>query len=236
MTAPDSGHPTERHAQTPAGRPSVTDAVFRTLYRRILSLDLPPGTRMSETELAAMMDVSRQPVRDAFYRLSKLGLLTIRPQRPTVVSAISERAVRQARFIRAAIETETVRKACQHCGAGDALALEAILDLQDAAAGLGDSMTFHLLDDQFHHEICARGGVGFAWEIICDIKGNMDRVRFLTLPFAVPETQGDHRAILAAIRARDPDGAAAAMQRHLGRIEQQIGRVRAEHGAYFTDD
>lgn len=75
----------------PAARPSVTDQVFDPLHDRIIELDLPPGTRLSEIEVAKQFGVSRQPVRDAFHRLSKLGFLSIRPQRATSVSQISGR-------------------------------------------------------------------------------------------------------------------------------------------------
>jgi DNA-binding GntR family transcriptional regulator len=83
------------------------------LHSQILLLELPPGTKMSEVEVAKALGVSRQPVRDAFYRLSKLGFLSIRPQRATLVSQISSTAVLQARFVRNALEAETVRTACQ---------------------------------------------------------------------------------------------------------------------------
>ena len=106
---PDSLH---LQALEPVGRPLVADAVFEQLHRQILSLELPPGAKISEIDVARAMGVSRQPVRDAFYRLSKLGFLHIRPQRATSVSVISERAVFQAQFIRTAIEAETVRVAC----------------------------------------------------------------------------------------------------------------------------
>ena len=59
-----------------APRPTATDLIFDSLYDRILTLDLPPGARMSEAEVARALGVSRQPVRDAFWRLSKLGFLT----------------------------------------------------------------------------------------------------------------------------------------------------------------
>ena len=72
-----------------APRPSVTDQVFDELQRQVMTLELAPGTRISEVEVAKTLDVSRQPVRDAFYRLSKLGFLVIRPQRATTVSLIS---------------------------------------------------------------------------------------------------------------------------------------------------
>ncbi|MDR7125473.1 GntR family transcriptional regulator [Pseudotabrizicola sp. 4114] len=220
----------------PISRPSVTDAVFEELHRQILALDLPPGTRMSEVDVAKIMGVSRQPVRDAFYRLSTLGFLTIRPQRATVVSAISEAAVMQARFIRSAIEAETVRMACVRLGEGDFAALDRVLDQQRAAVEARDTVAFHALDDQFHREICERSGHGFAWDIIRENKAHMDRVRFLSLSFASHDAFDDHLKVMAALRTRDPARAIEAMHAHLSRIKVQIRRIRAEHEAFFDGD
>jgi DNA-binding GntR family transcriptional regulator len=220
-------------ALEPIARPSVTDAVFEELYRQILSLELPPGTRMSETDVAQIMGVSRQPVRDAFYRLSVLGFLTIRPQRATVVSAIQESAVMQARFIRSAIEAETVRVACAVLTDADLLALDHLLEDQHAAVESRDAARFHALDDQFHREICERSGHGYAWEIIRENKAHMDRVRFLSLSFASPDAYGDHLRVMAALRARDASAAMHEMRTHLGRIRTQIRRIRAENESCF---
>ena len=225
----------------PISRPSVTDAVFEELHRQILALDLPPGTKMSEVDVARIMGVSRQPVRDAFYRLSTLGFLTIRPQRATVVSAISEAAVMQARFIRSAIEAETVRMACQRLQDDDFAALDRVLDQQRDAVEARDAAAFHALDDLFHREICERSGHGFAWDIIRENKAHMDRVRFLSLSFASQDAFGDHLKVMAALRARDATAAMDAMRAHLARIKVQIRRIRAEHEAFFegepmTDD
>lgn len=217
----------------PIARPSVADTVFDELHRQILNLDLPPGAKLSEVDVARALGVSRQPVRDAFYRLSKLGFLSIRPQRATTVSQISDDAVMQARFIRSAIEAETVRVACDVLTPADMDALERILDEQRQAVAAREPLVFHKLDDQFHREICARAGNAFAWEIIRENKAHMDRVRFLSLAFASQEAFDDHLRIMAAIRARDGDSAVDAMRRHLSRIKDQIGRIRAEHAAYF---
>lgn len=214
-------------------RPSVADAVFAELHRRILSLDLAPGARLSEVDVARAMGVSRQPVRDAFWRLSKLGFLTIRPQRATVVSAISEEAVMQARFIRSAIEAETVRIFTTAATEADLLALDAILAAQRTAAEAGDRPRFHELDDLFHREICARAGNGFAWDVILENKAHMDRVRMLSLAFGSFDAFEDHQSIMAAIRARDPDRAMQEMRRHLSRIQTQIRRIRAENPECF---
>jgi DNA-binding GntR family transcriptional regulator len=214
-------------------RPSVADAIFAELHRRILALDLAPGARLSEVDVARAMGVSRQPVRDAFWRLSKLGFLTIRPQRATVVSAISEEAVMQARFIRSAIEAETVRIFTTTATEADLLVLDDILAAQRAAAEAGDRPRFHELDDLFHREICARAGNGFAWDVILENKAHMDRVRMLSLAFGSFDALKDHQRIMAAIRARDPDRAMDEMRGHLSRIQTQIRRIRAENPACF---
>lgn len=215
--------------------PSVADQVFEGLYDRIVSLALPPGTRLSETEVAKAFDVSRQPVRDAFWRLSKLGFLTIRPQRATTVAGISEAAVLQARFIRAAIEVETVRVAAGCLGAEDLAALAALIEAQEGAVAAADKPRFHALDDAFHREICARSGLGFAWGIVRENKAHMDRVRFLSLAFGVDIALAEHQAIFAALARKDADGAAAAMRVHLERITIDLPRLRASHAGYFDD-
>jgi DNA-binding GntR family transcriptional regulator len=220
----------------PIQRPSVADSVFDELHRQILTLDLPPGTRMSEIEVARALGVSRQPVRDAFYRLSKLGFLTIRPQRATTVSPISERAVMHARFIRTALEVETARIACLRLSDGDLDALQAVLDDQRESVAARDAVRFHSLDDRFHREICQRAGVGFAWDLIRENKAHMDRVRFLSLSFASEFAYRDHVEILAALRTRDPALASDRMRAHQTRIMEQIVRIRAENAAHFADE
>lgn len=220
----------------PIQRPSVADAVFDEMHRQILRLELPPGTRLSEVDVAQALGVSRQPVRDAFYRLSKLGFLTIRPQRATTVSAISERAVKEARFIRMAIEAETMRVACTTLTEDDLSAIEGILSQQAHAVATADPVAFHDLDDQFHREISTRAGTGFAWEKAREMKAHMDRVRFLSLSFALEAAFQEHCDILAAIRSRDEERAAETMRVHLSRILTQIVRIRSENAAFFADE
>lgn len=223
-------------ALEPLVRPSVADTVFEELHNQILLLELPPGTKMSEAEVAKALGVSRQPVRDAFYRLSKLGFLSIRPQRSTMVSQISSIGVLQARFVRNAIEAETVRTACRVLTEADHAALDLILEQQRQAVEAKDPVSFHGFDDQFHKEICERAGLGFAWDIIRENKAHMDRVRFLSLSFASQDAFNDHLEVMEAIRARDEDNAMHHMRIHLSRIKEQIVRIRADHLRYFADE
>lgn len=212
---------------------SMADQVYDLLYERIINLTLPPGTKLSEAEVAAQLGVSRQPVRDAFYRLSQLGLIHIRPQRATTVAPISKEAILQAYFIRSALEEATMRVAADKLEAVHFTALQDILNRQEDALRAQDKTGFHILDDQFHHDICSFSGLGFGWTLIKDHKGHMDRARYLSLSFEAPRAHAEHHDILAALRARDGDGAAAAVRTHLGHIGQIIDWIQAHQPEVF---
>ena len=214
---------------------SVTDLVFDELYSRVISLDLPPGARLSEADVARQMGVSRQPVRDAFYRLSQLGFMLIRPQRATKVMQISEEAVHQARFIRTALEVETTRGAAQRMTPEILAQLVDMIGQQRAAMQADEKLRFHALDDEFHRAICRFSGHEYAWALIRDNKAHMDRVRYLSLSFGAESALQDHEVLLEAFRSGDAEGAVERMRLHLNRIEGIIGHIRAGNEEYFAD-
>lgn len=214
--------------------PSTTDLVYETLYRRIVELALPPGARISEQEVAKQVGSSRQPVRDAFFRLSRLGLVQVQPQKATVVTLISDEAVLRARFVRTALETETVRAATPLDDASRR-GLERLLEEQEAALAAHDRIRFHQLDDAFHEAICAASGHGFTWAMIREIKAHMDRVRWLSLAFGARAAFDDHVSIFEGMLAGDAGRAAGAMRIHLGRIEDILAQVRRDHPSMFAD-
>ena len=216
--------------------PSVADLVFEELYQRVITLELLPGAKLSEVDVARRLGVSRQPVRDAFYRLSRLGFLTIWPQRATMVAPISERAVLQARFIRTAIEVETVRAAARALNAEQLERLQALIRRQQAAMEAGERILFHALDDEFHRLICEFADLAFAWSVIKENKAHMDRVRYLSLFFGARSAFEDHLEILAALQAHDPVKAADAMRVHLSRIVQIIATIRKDRNQYFAEE
>ncbi|MET3599622.1 GntR family transcriptional regulator [Martelella mangrovi] len=216
-----------------ARQPTVTDLVYDHLYRQVIENELPPGSKLSEVEVARILGVSRQPVRDAFYRLSQQGFLLVRPQRATLVTHISKRAVMQAHFIRSALELATVRAAAAGCSKDDAAALRASLAKQEAAISDGDKTGFHVLDDAFHKQICELSGHGDAWSLIRDHKAHMDRVRYLSLSFGAESALNEHTVILDAIEAHDEDAAVEAMRSHLAQIAKIVERINVSHPAFF---
>lgn len=213
--------------------PTITDQVFDVLYQRVVNLSLPPGARLSEAEVAAQMGVSRQPVRDAFYRLSQLGFIQIRPQRATTVTVISEEAVTRAYFIRAALEEAVMRDAAALLGPADHDALDEMIAEQRQTLVDGTNEAFHALDDRFHKTICEAAGLDFVWTLVKENKGHMDRARFLSLSFGAPRVVDEHTEILDALRARDAERAAAAVRVHLSQIRAIIGRLKQDRPEMF---
>src|SRR5690606_6690219 len=88
---------------------STAQQVYNWLHGLILRGVLEPGARLSETEIAQQAGVSRQPVREAFIRLTATGLAEVRPQRGTFIGRISVKAVLSARLIREAVESDLIR-------------------------------------------------------------------------------------------------------------------------------
>lgn len=220
----------------PTQRQSISDVVFDTLHKQIILLEMPPGMKLSETTVASALGTSRQPVRDAFYRLSQLGFIQIRPQRATIISPISISAVMQARYIRMAIEIENIRHACQRINDNNLNELETLIEDQRQAIEENDLVHFHQLDEIFHQKICEYSGASFSWNIIRIHKAHMDRVRLLSLVFATSYALADHGDILSALRARDQHLAENAMRRHLSRIDEQIERIQEDNPSYFSEE
>src|SRR6476469_1375020 len=90
---------------------SIADQVFHTLRGAIVTLRLTPAAALSEQDIADRLKVSRQPVREAFIKLSEIGLVRVLPQRGTFVTKISEKEVLDARFVREAVECAIARRA-----------------------------------------------------------------------------------------------------------------------------
>ncbi|MDB2406985.1 GntR family transcriptional regulator [Jannaschia sp.] len=221
----------------PDRRTSV-DEVFDDLYARIVSLRLRPGDKISEAEVAARFGVSRQPVRDAFSRLANLDLLLIRPQRATIVRRFSLREVKKARFVRAAIEAEVLRRAAAAPSADASARLDACLDRQRASIMAGDYNAFGLLDYEFHETICDIAGVIFAFEAMAVEKAKVDRLCLLSLAKEdrMPQLLEDHIGIAEAIKRGDVAGVVEIGMLHLSRLDETIEAIVASNGDYFEPD
>ncbi|ADZ70916.1 GntR family transcriptional regulator [Polymorphum gilvum] len=229
----------ETLTEDPASRrqASFGNRVYRTLKQAIVQLQLRPGNSLSEADVARKLGVSRQPVREAFIKLADVGLVQVRPQRGTFVELISRKEVENARFIREAIEVALVRKAALEASPASIDAFKGLLRRQEAAAAAGQHSEFLQLDERFHEAIADSVDCRRAWLVVEDLKVQMDRVRFLSLPAATPMATlvAQHADIVAAIEAHDPDAAAAAMSGHLREILTSLPRIAEDFSDLFDD-
>lgn len=202
------------------GPEPVARRVFRELRAAIVEMTFSPGQALSEKEIADRFGVSRQPVREAFIKLSEAGLLSIRPQRGSYVVKISARQVYDVRFVREAVEVAVVRKAALELPGNAIRALRDIVNEQRKVAADERPDRFFPLDEALHRSLALGVGCDYAWRVVEDMKVQMDRVRYLSLPEATPLSRliDQHEAIVDAIAAHDPGQAEAAMRTHLSEI------------------
>lgn len=215
----------------------IAPQLVTALRQAIAELRLRPGEALSEKEIAARFGVSRQPVREAFIKLSEAGLVEIRPSRGTYVTRISVREVVDARFVREAIECDMARSASRLATGADMARLRGILAEQEAAAAAGDRWRFNDRDEAFHRGIADIVGCDYARRIVEAARIQTDRVRHLSLPNAspMPLLIRQHMAILERLEAGDADGAEAAMRRHLREVLLALPRIAAAHPDLFAD-
>ena len=223
----------------PAGdRRTSVDDIFNAIQDDILTLRLRPGDKISEAEVAARFNVSRQPVRDAFSRLANLDLLLIRPQRATEVRRFSMREIVKSRFVRAAVEKEVLRLAARNCDPIGAAQLEVALAAQDKALRENDVETFGKLDYAFHGTLCDIARADFAFDVILAEKSKLDRLCLLSLSQKnrMPQLAADHRAIAEAVQHNDEARAVAAGVLHLSRLDETIEQICVSNANYFEPD
>lgn len=213
---------------------TTAQQVHDWLYRCVLRGDLLPGTRLSETEIAAQVNLSRQPVREAFIRLAADGLAEVLPQRGTYIGRISMRAVLSARFIREAVESDLAR----HVAATrpDLTAMAAELTVQERCDVEGDVPGFIESDDRFHRAMALAADQGAVWQDLERLKAQMNRLRHLSMRvFDRSQTIAQHRAVLTALQAGDAEGAEDAIRTHLRQMLTELPQMAAAHPDYFTD-
>lgn len=215
----------------------IARQVTRALRHAIVTMRIKPGEMLSEQEIATRLGVSRQPVREAFIKLGEAGLVRILPQRGTLVVKISPAAVEDARFIREAVECAVAREAARRASASTSARLSDSLARQRRAARGKDAEAFFALDEEFHRLLAEGAGRPSAWRIVEDVKPQMDRVRFLSMPDATPMKVliEQHMAIAEAVREGDPDAAEEAMRAHLNEILHSLPRLSEQHSGLFED-
>ncbi|MCR5724966.1 MAG: GntR family transcriptional regulator [Treponema sp.] len=217
---------------------SVQSAVYNALRNNIMSLKLKPGTVMSTQEMAIKLEVSRTPVREAFIRLQRDGLVNIYPQKETIVSRIDYSKVEQERFVRESLECANLDIFIDSSSRKDFVNLELNLEQQRATISSGNYNTLIQLDNAFHAYMFKATGQHLSWNVIEGNSNHYARIRLMTVwnKDIMQEIILQHQKILSAIEERNAEYAKIYMKAHVHRLENLLQQTVKDFPDYFVPE
>ena len=137
---------------------SQSDIAYRQIKEMIFHLELLPGTRVPELQIAAKLSISRTPIHDALRRLAAEGLVVIGPHRGATVTCFSEAEIREIGAIRMFQDILAAQLAAYYGSASDFARLDSLADACEEAAARGDVYGRIRLDIEFHMAISEISG------------------------------------------------------------------------------
>jgi DNA-binding GntR family transcriptional regulator len=226
----------------------LVDRLAATIQARVLSGEITTGTRLRQESLASEFGVSRTPVREALRQLQANGLVSVEPNRGAVVRGPTVRDIREAYAVRAELEGFAAQLATPRLD-------DAQLDQLREAEQLFRHSVEELIEDRRRRGVERHWSTESDWErannifhrTIQEAAGNQQLLgsiadlhrrfpRHLTWSalsrstHLLEENIEQHRRILAAIEARDPDGAREAMNAHVHAAGEVLARGFERHG------
>lgn len=216
---------------------TLADRVFTRLQDDIVRGEIPPGSKVSETELAARYGVSRGPLREAIRRLESRKLLEREVHVGTRVASLSFNDLIEIYHVREALEGMAARLAAVHMTEQEVAGLAGVLHQHEQQQDIREDIAYFQRegDLDFHYRIIQGSHnatlvqmlIGELYHLV-----RMYRYQFSSVANRPQKALNEHRRIVEAIEARDQEMAELLMRRHISRarenIEQQARRLAAE--------
>jgi DNA-binding GntR family transcriptional regulator len=204
---------------TPTVKRSLADDVVDRLRDAIFHGSFKPGEALREEQLAAMLDVSRGPVREALVQLEREGLVLVRRHRGATVARLSRSDLEDVYTLRLALERLAIQRATRYATDQDFAAMEAVLAAFDVALSRGPSeKEVAELDVRFHDLIYQAAHHQRLYDCWANLKSQI-YIFLLSRNVVDPDfreiTVKSHAALLEAIRTRDEARATTEIEDHL---------------------
>ncbi|MEX0851565.1 MAG: GntR family transcriptional regulator, partial [Gaiellaceae bacterium] len=215
------------HQPEAADARSLADQAYYRIRELIVSLELAPGSLISERELMERLGVGRTPVREALRDLARESLVEVYPRRGMFVSRVDVGDLAGLSEVRAVIESHAARLAAERATKADREAIAELLDELNAVEDEHGERTLIDLDQRIHRHVYRCTHNPFLEATLNEYYVLTLRIWFLALDRVVrlEDAVGEHRELLEAIRDRDPARAEEAMRRHVDGFEQAMRRV-----------
>ena len=198
-------------------QPPAADRVYIHVKEGVLDRRYEGGTLLTEGELAEAVGVSRTPVREALLRLEAEGLIKLYPKKGALVLPVSAQEIADVVETRQLVEEHAIRKAVSASPRLIARLTE-LLERQREQAAAGDLAGAAVTDRCFHAEIVRSGGNEILSRLYDQLRDRQLRMGVAVMhahPDRITKTLAEHREILDALRAGDPEAAVAIVHRHV---------------------
>jgi len=214
--------------------PRSTETVYARLKQQILDNHYAPGAQILESAVAAELNASRTPVREAFVRLQQEGLLEIVPRHGVRISVLSPGDMREIYDVLMSLEPTAVELLAARCpGRAEIAALIDACDAMEAAlAGEVDLAAWAAADEAFHLNLARLCGNRRLAAMIMQVWDQAHRARMYTLKLRPPprKSTAEHRAVVDAILAGDVERARDLYHAHRRRGGSELLDIIQRHG------
>jgi DNA-binding GntR family transcriptional regulator len=200
---------------------------YEHVKKNIMSRIYTPGQKILDSKIAAELNISRTPVRDALRLLEHEGFLVGQAGKGWTVYALSLEDIHEIFDVKVELEGMLVRKAADCSDKKLRAALKKALDGMKAAEKVQDNETWRKNDIELHRIVLAMADNKRAARIINDLNDQWYRVRigFVAMEGRVHRSNIEHTAFVESILAGDGDAAARQMRSHLNNLRQEIVNV-----------
>jgi DNA-binding GntR family transcriptional regulator len=198
---------------------SLHDEVAAQLRDRIFAGELMPGTFLDEARLAEELQISRTPLREALKVLTAEGLVRHEPRRGCFVNEVTEQDLDEIFPVLALLEGRCAREAAVNATDADLQELEVLHDKLNRHAKARRINDYYAANFAIHEAIITLANNRWLALVIGDLRKivKLARLQQLHAPGRLDQSLSEHMAVFAALKARDPEGAEAAMRTHLTR-------------------
>jgi DNA-binding GntR family transcriptional regulator len=216
---------------------SLYQDVADRLRERIFSGEIAPGGFLDEVQIATDMKISRTPLREALKVLTAEGLVRHEPRRGCFVAEVTEQDLDEIFPVIALLEGRCAYEAAGHATDVDLRALEALHERLARHAKARRITDYYEANFAIHEAIITLAGNRWLAQVITDLRKivKLARLQQLHAPGRLDQSLSEHLAVFAALKARDPEGAEAAMRTHLTRQRVALREVARSQRSRLGD-
>ena len=210
---------------------SLHDQVAQQLRDLIFAGQLLPGAFVDETRLCEQLAISRTPLREALKVLCAEGLIRHEPRRGSFVNQVTEQDLDEIFPVMALLEGRCAFEAAQQASDTDIAVLERLHAQLQGSAAQGLIPEYYAANYAIHEAIIAIAGNKWLAQVISDLRKilKLARLQQLNAPGRLSQSLAEHMAIFAALKARDAEGADAAMRTHLTRQREALRQLARQN-------